>query len=61
MKQHEITIKFESNRELTQTEIDSLLTTIAVQVEEPAISDDEMGYVEAEWESSNIQIVIATL
>ena len=61
MKQHEITIKFESNRELTQTEIDSLLTTIAVQVEEPAISDDEVGYVEAEWESSNIQIVIATL
>jgi len=61
VKQHEITIKFESNRELTQTEIDSLLTTIAVQVEEPAISDDEVGYVEAEWESSNIQIVIATL
>lgn len=58
--QHEITIKFESDRELTQAEIDSLLTTVVVQVEEPAIEDGDNGYVEAEWESSNITIEIAT-
>ena len=56
MTTNTITITFTTDRPLTDDEVDSLITTLFAQVEEPQV-DDGNEYVDATYTTSGIGIV----
>lgn len=54
-----ITIKFDTDRELTQEEIAILERVVIAQVEEPVVDDSEQGYIDADYSTTNVEIATA--
>ena len=52
MIDYKVEVTFTSNTELTQEQLDTLLSTIALQVQEPQDIEGE----DEEWTSSNITV-----
>jgi len=58
--QNKITITFNSDRELTEDEVSSLMNAVAVQVEEPQVENDDptniSSRVDATYETKLVKI-----